>query len=130
MTKEGAGPRQGAGSRPDSSSDKVVPEGGGDVRGISDLTYRIVTPYLRDGRLYRVCSVILAVFGAVCLAGSIVRLSPWPLVPLPMLGVAYFALRRTRSAEADRPLVAWSTVFLCGSLVGFWLMSFVGYRLR
>jgi hypothetical protein len=131
MTKEGAGPRQDAESgRPDAGPDKVVPEGGGDVRGISDLTYRIITPYLRHERLHRVCSVVLLVFAAVCVIGALVRLSPFPLVPLPLVGAAYFGVRRARCARGDRGLLVWSSVWLTGALLAFWLMSFVGDRLR
>jgi hypothetical protein len=131
MTKEGAGPRQDAESgRSDAGPDKVVPEGRGDVHGISDLTYRIITPYLRHDQLHRACLVVLVVLAAVCLIGSVARLSPFPVIPLPLLGAAYFALRRSRLAMGDRGLLVWFSVFLAGALIAFWLMSFIGARLR
>lgn len=130
MSKEGAGPRQDAeNGRLDAGSDKVVPEGRGDVHGISDLTYRIITPYLRHERLHRACLVALVVLAVVCVLGCVVRLSPLPLFPLPLLGIAYFALRRARSAADDRGLMAWSSVFVAGGLLAFWVMSYVGGRL-
>ncbi|GLY67171.1 hypothetical protein [Amycolatopsis taiwanensis] len=131
MSKEGAGPRQDAETgRPDAGTDTVVPEGRGDVQGISDLTYRIITPYLRHERLHRACFVALVVLAAVCVIASGVRLSPFPLLPLPLLGTAYFGLRRTRSAQGDRGLLVWSAVFLTGILVAFWVMSVIGTHLH
>lgn len=137
MSKKGAGLRQDAeavrpdaatsdAARPDAGSDEVVPEGRGDVQGISDLTYRIITPYLRHERLHRVSFVALVVLAAVCLIASVARLSPLPLLPVPLLAVAYWGLRRVRSAEGDRPLLFWSSVFLAAILLGFWAISVVG----
>ena len=59
MSKEGAGPREDSEPGRPAGTDKVVPEGGGDVAGISDLTYRIITPYLRNETLHRVSFIVL-----------------------------------------------------------------------
>src|SRR6187399_753286 len=121
MSTEGAGPRrEGEPGRPDATMDKVVPEGRGDVRGISDLTYRIITPYLRPARLHKIAFVVLVVLTTVCVIGAGVRLSPLPLLPLPLFGIAYYGLRHVRSAREDSRLLIWSAVFLVGTLVGFW----------
>jgi hypothetical protein len=127
MSVEGAGPRQDAESgRPVAGSDKVVPEGRGDVRGISDLTFRIITPYLSNSTLHRYAKIVLIVLAAVCLIATAVRFSALPLLPLPLLGGAYYALRRMRAAgEDDEPLLIWSSTFLAATLLGFWLMSVV-----
>lgn len=131
MSKEGARPRQDAeNGRPDVDTNKVIPEGRGDVQGISDLTYRIVMPYLRHERLRRACFVVLVVLAAICVIGAGVRLSPFPLIPLPLLGAAYFGLRRARSAEGDRGMLVWSSMFLTAALVAFWVMSVVGGHLH
>ncbi|KAA9153632.1 hypothetical protein FPZ12_034195 [Amycolatopsis acidicola] len=129
MSVEGAGPRQDAdnGSAAEAAGeDKVIPEGRGDVRGISDLTYRIITPYLKDSLVHRCVQVVLVVLAVVCLIATGVRLSPLPLLPIPLFGVAYYALRRMRTASSDRLLVIWASTLLAAVVVGFWFLSVVG----
>jgi hypothetical protein len=129
MSVEGVGPQSGADTgRPApaeaGSEDKVIPEGRGDVRGISDLTYRIITPYLSHPTLHRCVAVVLLVLGAVCLLATCVRLSALPLLPVPLFGLAYYALRRVRAAgDNDRALLTWSSLVLAAALVGFWVLS-------
>jgi hypothetical protein len=126
MSVEGAGTGQGAETATAGNADTVVPEGRGDVRGISDLTYRIITPYLSHPLLHRCVRVVLIVLAAVCLLATGVRLSPLPLLPVPLFGFAYYALRRTRSAgDNDRSLLIWSSLLLAAILVGFWTLSVV-----
>lgn len=126
MSVEGAGPGEGAETATAGSADAVVPEGRGDVRGISDLTYRIITPYLSHSLLHRCLRIVLIVLTVVCLAGTGVRLSPLPLLPIPLFAFAYYALRRVRSAgDNDRSLLIWSSLLLAGLLVGFWTLSVV-----
>lgn len=125
MSVEGAGPGEGA-ETATAAADTVVPEGRGDVRGISDLTYRIITPYLSHALLHRCLRIVLIVLTVVCLAGTGVRLSPLPLLPIPLFAFAYYALRRVRSAgDNDRSLLIWSSLLLAGLLVGFWTLSVV-----
>jgi len=126
MSKEGAGPREDSEPGRPAGTDKVVPEGGGDVAGISDLTYRIITPYLRNETLHRVSFIVLVALSAICLVATAVRLSPLPPLPIPLFGLAYYALRRIRSAAGDRALLTWSSVCLAAALLGFWLLSVVG----
>lgn len=126
MSVEGAGTGEGAETATAGSADAVVPEGRGDVRGISDLTYRIITPYLSHPLLHRCLRVVLIVLTVVCLVGIGVRLSPLPLLPIPLFAFAYYALRRVRSAgDNDRSLLIWSSLLLAGLLVGFWTLSVV-----
>ncbi|HVV11939.1 hypothetical protein [Amycolatopsis sp.] len=129
MSVEGAGPRQDAenGTTAEAGGeDKVVPEGRGDVRGISDLTYRIITPFLSDPLVHRCVQVVLIVLTAVCVVATGVRLSALPLLPIPLFAVAYYALRRVRVASSDRLLVIWSSTLLAAVVVGFWFLSVVG----
>jgi hypothetical protein len=126
MSKEGAGPHEAGTGRQDAGTDKVIPEGRGDVQGISDLTYRIITPYLRDSRLHRISFVVLVVLGAVCVIAAGIRLSPFPLLPFPLLGASYYGLRKARAAKSDPRLLFWSSVFLAGALLAFWVISVVG----
>ncbi|OXM66166.1 MULTISPECIES: hypothetical protein [Amycolatopsis] len=129
MSVEGAGPRSGAGegTAPAEAGDTVVPEGRDDVRGISDLTFRIVAPYLSSAALYKVTLVLLGLMTAACVIAAPVRLSALPLIPLPVLGLGFYALRRVRAAGTEyRPLLRWSCVLFAATLFGLWLLSVVG----
>jgi hypothetical protein len=110
-----------------SASGGVAQGGPGDVRGISDLAQRIVTAtYLGHPRLHRGLVVVVGVLVATCVIAVATRLSPLPLLPVPLLAVAAYALRRIRSTNDNhRLLLAWSALFLLATLVGFWLMSVV-----
>lgn len=128
MSVEGAGSRADAGdgmaTPAEAGAEQVVPEGRGDVRGFSDLAYRIITPYLSHPLLHRSVRIVLWVLGAVCLVGTGVRLSPLPLLPLPLFGFAYYALHRIRAAGTDdRPLLTWSLLLLAAVVTGFWVFS-------
>ena len=126
MSVEGAGPRSGAdeGTAPAEAGDTVVPEGRGDVRGISDLTFRIIAPYLSSPLLAKVMMVLLGLMTLSCVVAAPVRLSALPLIPLPVLGVGYYALRQVRAAgSAYQPLLRWSCVLFAAVLFGLWLMS-------
>jgi len=131
MSVEGAGPRQGADEgtdspRPAGDVEHVVPERR-DVRGISDLTFRIITPYLSNPVLHRCLRVVLLVLGVVCLVATGVRLSPLPLLPLPLFAVAYYALRRARAAgNNDRALLVWFATLFAAFVLGFWVLSLAG----
>ncbi|GAB3581462.1 hypothetical protein GCM10027445_53360 [Amycolatopsis endophytica] len=131
MSVEGAGPRSGAGegtAPAAEAGDTVVPEGRDDVRGISDLTFRILTPYLSSAVLYKTMLVLLTLMALACVAAAPVRLSVLPLIPLPVIGVACYALHRMRSAGSDhRPLLLWSCLMFAGSLLGLWLISVMGH---
>jgi hypothetical protein len=99
----------------------------GEVRGISDLAQRIVTAsYLGHPRLHRALVIVLIVLVATCLVATGTRLSLLPLLPIPLLGIGAYALRRSRATNDDhRLLLAWTGLFLIATLLGFWLMSVV-----
>jgi hypothetical protein len=107
--------------------ESVAAEGSGEVRGISDLAQRIVTmTYLGHPKLHRSLVVVLTVLAVTCLIATGTRLSFLPLLPIPLLAIAAFALRRIRSTKEDhRLLLAWSALFILATLLGFWLMSVV-----
>ncbi|MDQ0376437.1 hypothetical protein [Amycolatopsis thermophila] len=130
MSVEGAGPRSGAGegtAPAAEAGDTVVPEGRDDVRGISDLTFRVVTPYLGSPVLHKVMLVLLGLMTLSCVVAAPVRLSALPLVPLPVLGAGFYGLRRVRAAGDEyRPLLRWSCVLFAAVLLGLWLISVMG----
>lgn len=104
MSVEGAGPRSGAGDGAApvlTAGDNVVPEGRDDVRGISDLTFRIIAPYLSSVALYRVMLGLLSLMTLACVVAAPVRLSVLPAIPLPVLGFGFYALRRVRRAGTE-----------------------------
>src|SRR3954470_20350592 len=96
-----------------------------DVQGIGDLARRLVVgAYRRHPRWFRTYAVVLGGLVVVCLVGAGVRLSPLPLVPLPLFAVAAHAQRRLRGVGEDHKLLMiWSGIYFGAVLVGFWLMS-------
>jgi len=130
MSVEGAGPRSGSDTGVADTVgtvDTVVPEGRDDVRGISDLTLRILTPYLSSTALHRTVLVLLTLMTLACVVAAPVRLSGWPLLPLPVLALAFFALHKVRAAgERHRPLLRWSSTLAAATLFGLWLISVMG----
>lgn len=130
MSVEGAGPEEGADTaatgQPDTNT--VVPEGRGDVRGISDLTYRIILPYLRNAMLHRIARIAMLCLIVVCLIAIAVRLSPLPVIPAPLFAIAYWALHKTsRSGDNERALLGWSALWIAAAVIGFWALSVVGH---
>jgi hypothetical protein len=109
------------------SLEPTADEGPGEVQGISDLAQRIVTAtYLGHPKLRRGLTIVIAVLVATCVIATVTRLSFLPLLPVPLLAVAAYALRRMRATNDDhRLLLAWSALFLLATLLGFWLMSVV-----
>jgi hypothetical protein len=105
----------------------VADEGPGEVRGISDLAQRIVTAtYLGHPKLRRGLVIVTAVLVGTCVIATVTRLSFLPLLPVPLLAVGAYALRRIRAINDDHRLqLAWSALFLLAILLGFWLMSVI-----
>ncbi|WP_216216143.1 hypothetical protein [Amycolatopsis aidingensis] len=98
-----------------------------EVRGIGELAQRLVTVlWLRYPVLHRVVAVAIGVLVTVCLVASLTRLSPLPLLPLPLLGLAGYAQWRVRRATARKPRLAWTGVLAAALAVGFWLIGAVG----
>jgi hypothetical protein len=96
------------------------------VYGVVELAQRIVGAAHRRYPVLRTASfVVLCVLTVVCLAATLTRLSLWPLVPLPLLGLGFFAVRKAAAAGDDRALLLWSTVLVSATAVAFWLIGVV-----
>ncbi|MEC3979107.1 hypothetical protein [Amycolatopsis sp. H20-H5] len=101
----------------------------GETRSLGDLTERIVNAaYLEHPRLHRALVIVLVVLTGTCVVAVASRLSPLPLLPVPLFLVAGFALHRVRAVPEGehRPLLVWSGFYLAATIVGFWLISVVG----
>ncbi len=101
-----------------------------EVTGLVELTERIVVGAYR-GHLWipRALTITLGVLITTCLVAGVVRLSPLPLIPLPLFAVSTYALLRIRAlkdAEVTRSLVAWTGLFVAATFTGFWLISMAG----
>lgn len=101
-------------------------DGSTEVYGVIELAQRIVGAAHRRYPVLRTASlVVLCVLTVVCLAATLTRLSLWPLVPLPLLGLGFLAVRKARAAGDDRALLLWSTVLVAAIAVAFWLIGVV-----
>ncbi|SFP96972.1 MYXO-CTERM domain-containing protein [Amycolatopsis arida] len=95
-------------------------------RGLAELSRHVVARlYRRHPKLRLVAAVALGVLAAVCVAATVTRASPAPLIPLPALALAGYALHRTRRAADDRALLGWTLLAALGVAVCFWAMSIV-----
>jgi len=114
------------------TSSEPVPVHGGDepaekVLGFRELSERVVASvFARYPWLYRVLAGTLGLFVVVCVVATVSRLSPLPLLPVPLFAVAGYALWRLRDVPGRRELLSWVLVFTCATMVGFWLISVVG----
>ncbi|OOC01392.1 hypothetical protein [Amycolatopsis azurea] len=101
-----------------------------EVRGLVELTERIVLgAYRGHPWIPRALTIALGVLVATCLVAGVVRLSPLPLIPLPLFAGSAYALVRikaARDAEANQALVRWTGLFTGATLAGFWLISMAG----
>ncbi|GAB3731158.1 hypothetical protein GCM10027598_53930 [Amycolatopsis oliviviridis] len=101
-----------------------------EVRGLVELTERIVVgAYRGHPWIPRALTIALGVLVATCLIAGVVRLSPLPLIPLPLFAGSAYALVRikaARDAEANHALVVWTGLFTGATLAGFWLISMAG----
>jgi len=86
-----------------------------EVRGLVELTERIVLgAYRGHPWIPRALTIALGVLVATCLVAGVVRLSPLPLIPLPLFAGSAYAL------------VRWTGLFTGATLAGFWLISMAG----
>ncbi|WP_410569519.1 hypothetical protein [Amycolatopsis sp. cmx-4-61] len=97
------------------------------VLGFRELSERVIASVAgRYPWLNRVLMGVLAVFTGTCVVAVVARLSPLPLIPVPLFVVAAYALRQTRGVTERRQLVNWVLLFALATVVGFWLISVVG----
>lgn len=101
-----------------------------EVRGLVELTERIIIgAYRGHPWIPRALAIVLGVLVVTCLVGGVVRLSPLPVLPLPLFAASAYTLLRIRSAkeaEANQALVVWTGLYAGATLAGFWLISMVG----
>jgi hypothetical protein len=114
------------------TASRPLPDTGGDdqpekVLGFRELSERVVASvFTRYPWLYRVLAGILVLLVAVCVVAVVSRLSPLPLVPVPLFLAAGYALWRLRGVSDRRELLSWVVVYSCATLIGFWLIAVVG----
>ncbi|MFE0027718.1 hypothetical protein [Amycolatopsis sp. NPDC059021] len=102
-------------------------ESDGEVGGIRELSERVVfSMYRRFPWLHKALLGMLVVFTGTCLVAVVTRLSPLPLLPLPLFAISGYTLWRIRDVRDSRgPLLTWSLFFVVTTAVGFWLMSVI-----
>jgi hypothetical protein len=104
-----------------------APVSGGPVLGFRELSERVIASVFdRYPWLNRVLMGVLAVCAGTCVVAVVSRLSPLPLIPVPLFVIAGYALWRARGVTERRPLVNWVLLFGVATMVGFWLISVVG----
>ena len=99
----------------------------GKVLGFRELSERVIASVFdRYPWLNRVLMGILAVFTGTCVVAVVARLSPLPLIPVPLFVAGGYGLWQARGATARRQLFNWVLLFALTTLVGFWLIAVVG----
>ena len=99
----------------------------GKLLGFRELSERVVaSAFERSPWLNRVLMGVLAVFTGTCVVAVVARLSPLPLLPVPLFLVAGYGLRRARGVQERRQLSSWVLLFAIATVVGFWLIAVVG----
>ncbi|MEU0537689.1 hypothetical protein [Amycolatopsis tolypomycina] len=96
--------------------------------GFRELSERVIASVAdRYPWLHRVLMGMLAVFTGTCVVAVVSRLSPLPLIPVPLFVVAAYALRQAHGVTDDRRrLFNWVLLFALTTMVGFWLIAVVG----
>ncbi|SFW73666.1 hypothetical protein [Amycolatopsis australiensis] len=104
-----------------------APAPAGPVLGFRELSERVIASASdRYPWLNRVLMGMLAVFTGTCVVAVVARLSPLPLIPIPLFLVGGYALWRARAVTERRALFNWVLLFGVATMVGFWLISVVG----
>lgn len=99
----------------------------GPVLGFRELSERVIASVAdRYPWLNRVLMGVLAVFTGTCVVAVVARLSPLPLIPVPLFLVAAYGLRQASGATGRRQLFNWVLLFALATVLGFWLISVVG----
>ncbi|MBB4689735.1 hypothetical protein [Amycolatopsis jiangsuensis] len=94
--------------------------------GIVELSERVVGSVLtRCPWLPRASEIFLGLCTLVCLVAIGTRLSPLPLIPIPLFGAAYLFLHRLRTAQTRVHQLRWSLLSALSAMIGFWLISVV-----
>ncbi|WP_344863792.1 hypothetical protein [Amycolatopsis ultiminotia] len=94
--------------------------------GIVELSERVVASVLaRCPWLIRASAILLAVLTLVCLVAIGTRLSPLPVIPIPLFAAGFYFLRRLRAAEIRTHRLRWALLTAVATMVGFWLIAVV-----
>jgi hypothetical protein len=86
----------------------------------------IASVFERYRWLNRVLMGVLAVCTGTCVVAVVARLSPLPLIPVPLFLVAGYGLWQARGVRDRRQLFSWVLLFGLATIVGFWLIAVVG----
>lgn len=99
----------------------------GPVLGFRELSERVIASVFdRYPWLNRALMGVLAVFTGTCVVAVVARLSPLPLLPIPLFLLGGYGLWEARGVSDRRQLFNWVLLFVLASTVGFWLISVVG----
>jgi hypothetical protein len=124
VTGGGAAPAGGVQAPP---SPEPAPVAAGPVLGFRELSERVIASVFdRYPWLHRVLMGVLAVCTGTCVVAVVSRLSPLPLIPVPLFVAAGYGLRRARAVTERRALFTWVLLFGLATVVGFWLIAVVG----
>ena len=103
------------------------PDETGPVLGFRELSERVVaSAFDRYPWLHRVLMGVLAVCTGTCVVAVVSRLSPLPLLPVPLFLLSGYGLWQARGARGRRQLFNWMLLAGLAALTGFWLISVVG----
>jgi hypothetical protein len=95
--------------------------------GFRELSERVIaSAFERSPWLNRVLMGVLAVCTGTCVVAVVARLSPLPLIPVPLFLVAGYGLWRARGVQDRRQLFGWVLLFALAAILGFWLIAVVG----
>lgn len=95
--------------------------------GFRELSERVIASVFERYRwLNRVLMGVLAVCTGTCVVAVVARLSPLPLIPVPLFLVAGYGLWQARGVRDRRQLFSWVLLFGLATIVGFWLIAVVG----
>lgn len=95
--------------------------------GFRELSERVIaSAFVRYPWLNRVLMGVLAVCTGTCVVAVVARLSPLPLIPVPLFLVGGYGLWQARGLRERRQLFNWVLLFALATMVGFWLISVVG----
>lgn len=99
----------------------------GPVLGFRELSERVIASVFdRYPWLNRALMGVLAVFTGTCVVAVVARLSPLPLLPIPLFLLGGYGLWQARGVSDRRQLFNWVLLFALATTVGFWLISVVG----